>query len=515
MVMRSDRLPTSTTIDVSVGNSATSFALQQNNSFAYYKVPETGYVDFQSSISIPPDNPSGNSDDSEINTTLLDSLTCENMTTLKCYSGYGTGFTVTQNCVDNPDQQYLKNGCYYLLNKKYVKDLGKDIDLFLEWKSRFIIMFAACRGVFGHMFQNNWINGVLYMPTFNKQTTYNSNNQPKYNYCDDIIVFNDINNNFFYRSSPWNGNSFVGAPKPTSTTVFGMSFNDDSANTRQILFPTTITDMGNRDEFIGEICGNPAFDGKYLSNTFKSTSYNDGSDILQLGIISRLVNANWLSSLIGTGNASIGQFFSRTGDRIDGDIAQSFSINSEYQINPFVTGNYDDQQIYVGQDSSTNTPVFGVFYNLGDGEEPYKNRRALSPGINIYNLTTPLIENIYGYPNTQEVPLYKWALSTNSSIFGNELNEWSTSSPFFSKGYQSLDASVDPYFKTPLMGDLPPNLKFGFITNYDTAGNTVPTGISNSNPFLVGAPNHFYFGLKNGKTALNRFIKIYIDTTEE
>jgi hypothetical protein len=33
-------------------------------------------------------------------------------------------------------------------------------------------------------------------------------------------------------------------------------------------------------------------------------------------------------------------------------------------------------------------------------------------------------------------------------------------------------------------------------------------------PFLVGGPNHFYFGLKNGKTALNRFITRYL-TTEE
>jgi hypothetical protein len=152
---------------------------------------------------------------------------------------------------------------------------------------------------------------------------------------------------------------------------------------------------------------------------------------------------------------------------------------------------------------------------LGEGEEPYKNRRALSPGINIYNLTPPLLQTIYGYPNTQEVPLYKWQLTPSTSIFGNELNNWSTSGPFYSKGYQSLDASNDDYFKTPLMSDTPPNLKFGFITNYDGTNTPIPGGSPIINPFLVGAPNHFYFGLKNGKTALNRFIKIYIDTTEE
>jgi hypothetical protein len=363
IVMRSDRLPTSTNIDGTTpgsGNVVTSFGLQQNNDFAYYRVPEEGYVSFDATITITPDTPSGNSEDSDTNSTLLESLTCENMTRLSCYDGYGTGFTVSSPCETNPDEEYVKGGCYYLLNKKYIKNISNDIDLFLEWKSRFLIMFAACRGVFGHMFQNNWINGVLYMPTFNKETTFDDG-VPKYKYCNDIVVFNDVNNNFFYRSSPWNGTNFVGAPRPIASGLLGPQPADDSANTRQILFPTTITDMGNRDEFIAEICGNPAFEGKYIGNTFQSTSYNDSSDVLQLGIISRLLNATWLDNLIGTGEASIGQFFSRSGDRIDGDLAQSFSINSEYQINPFITGNYLDPQIYIGEDGPNGTPVFGVF----------------------------------------------------------------------------------------------------------------------------------------------------------
>jgi hypothetical protein len=375
------------------------------------------------------------------------------------------------------------------------------------------------------MFQNNWINGVLYMPSFNKQTTFDIFAQPIYNYCKDIVIYNDISNNFFYRSSPWDGDYFVGAPKPVATNVFGNLFTDDSANERQILFPTTIIDLGNRDEFISEICANPTFGGKYLTNTLKSTSYNDGSDILQLSIISRLVNSNWQQQLLmfSGSSASIGQFFSRSGERIDGDIAQSFSINSEYQINPFITGNYNDNQIWINQDSVTSSPVFGVFYDLGQTETPYKNRRALSPGITIYNITPPvLLQNVYGYPETQEVPLYKWKIESNTSIFGNENNNWYTNSNtnsngqgFFSKKYQNLDATTDPYFKTSLNTPFLPNVSYGFITNYNSAGNPVPTGNPISNPFLVGAPNHFYFGLKNGKTALNRFIKIYIDTTAD
>ena len=516
IVMRSDRLPTSTTLQGSNGNIQTLYALHQNNRFAYFRVPDEGFAVFTEFL-----NQTQVSDstiqDLDISTGLTSSLTCENMVSLQCYEGYGTGFTINPNCSQTGK---VEKGCYYLLNRNYVTELNNDIRLFLEWKARFNLMFAACRGVFGHVFQNNWINGVLYMPSFNKITTFNITGKARNRYCKDVIIYNDFSNSFFYRSSPWNGNYFIGSPKPVASIIFstGTQTPDDSANNRQILFPTTILDMGKRDEFISEICGNSEFEGRYLANTYMSSSYNDTSDILQLGIISRLVNATWGQQLFQTGSASINQFFSRTGDRIDGDIAQSFSINSEYQINPFISGNYEDTKIYIGQD--TTGPVFGVFFNATGvtNNSQYRNRRALSPGVNIYNFS-PLLQQSFGYPSTQEVPLYRWKLASNSSIFGNEDNEWYTTlnvgGGFYTQEYQSLDPIGDDYFKTPLMTTNFPNIYYGFITNYNPSGNPVPTGPPILNPFLVGAPNHFYFGLKNGNTAMNKFIKKYVETIDD
>jgi hypothetical protein len=60
-----------------------------------------------------------------------------------------------------------------------------------------------------------------------------------------------------------------------------------------------------------------------------------------------------------------------------------------------------------------------------------------------------------------------------------------------------------------------PNIYYGFITNFDASGSPIISSPVVPNPVLVGAPNYFYFGLKNGKTALNRFIKVYIDTTAD
>jgi hypothetical protein len=539
LVFRSDRLPTSDGVEVF---EYTSYSLHQNNNFAFYTIsPEGGVVNYNISaggvagfndLDAIGDLGTGNT------ANLVNTFSCEGMVPLGCYSGVGTNFGVEDPCTDNQtgkngQNQRVYNGCYYFVDDKLIKTIKDDLKFLAEWKTRFRIIFAACRGVFGHMFQNNWINGTLYMPSFNKQTTYNIIGIPSYRYCNDVVLFNDISNNFYYRSSPYADDidQFIGAPRPTASNLLNISFtgSDDSANTRQILFPTTIMDLGNRDEFIAEVCGDPDFAGRYLGNTFKSTSYQDSSDLLQMAIISRIVNSTFLQQVLAVQEGGIEQFFSREGDRIDGDIAQSFSINSEYQVTPFIGGNYDDNYVFIGGDNS-NEPVFGIFYVSDENE--YKNRRALSPGINIYSFSTaPPLQTFYGYPNTQEVPLYKWQISPNNTIFGNQANEWmtnstgnTTSNGFYSQKYQSLDAVTDDYFKTSLMSTTYPNIYYGYITNFDSIPTPVtpqpyldipPINTIVANPVVVGAPNYFYFGLKNGKTALNRFIKIYIDTTAE
>jgi hypothetical protein len=126
-------------------------------------------------------------------------------------------------------------------------------------------------------------------------------------------------------------------------------------------------------------------------------------------------------------------------------------------------------------------------------------------------------------------------MSNANSIFGNQKNTWytdndgnSSGNGFYKRGYQNLDAVVDDYFKTSDMSQTFPNIYYGFITNFAAppappapqpvipiAKPNPSTVLPSVNGVLVGSPNHFYFGLKNGKTALNRFIKIYIDTELE
>ena len=458
------------------------------------------------------------------------------MVSLNCYSGTGTnvGIVPDGQCVRKKirndgtvvdivfPKDVVVNGCYCLLNKDYLKEYGNDAALFLEWKTRFTITFATCRGVFAQTFQNNWVNGVLYMFSFNKTATYpiNNPNNPTYNYCSDVIVYNDINNGFYYRSSPWDGNDFIGKNSPTIPTTWPSVLVNDypgtGYNTKQIQFPTTIVDMGPREKFISEICNNNNFNSYYVDN-IKSTSYQDLSDVIQIGFLSRLLNDNFRQSILPISNPAgdntegkgIIQFFNSTrqGDRIDGDFAQMFSINSEWKISPFLSENYPNpDSIFFGNDTqSQQRPVFGVFYEVPQINDAY--RKNLTPGLETLNYS-PLLQYYYGYPKTQEVPFYKWTIESQSgNIFGNENNNWDTTGPFYKRGYQDLEfTNNNEYYQTS-------TTQLGYLTNFDLNGDPQPLP-NNSGNYVVGAPFHFYFGLNNGKTAIDKFVKLYV-TTEE
>lgn len=525
LFMRSDRIPTSTNSQTPNDGalSLTRYGLHMNTNFTFFRYDELTNSAVINTTLDPGAVIEVSSDQNSVIGDLLDTLDCSGMVSLLCYSGTGTNIGVDTNCAVPPNR--VKNGCYCLLNPnsndKYLFGgaFDADLQLLLEWKARFTITFAACRGVFSQIFQNNWVNGNLYMPSFLKRTTFNLQGDAIYQYCKDIAVFNPFSNSFFYRSSPYNDTNgfFVGKDKPTMTGGFDYGYND-----KQILFPTTITDLGPRDSFIKEICCNDNF-GSYYVDQLKSTSYQDNSDIIQIGFLSRIIDNTTIASLLPNGNnegVSINQFFNNTrgGSRIDGDFSQMLSINSEWKILPFVSDivNSNDQ-IFIGKEApfSTSKPVFGVFFNLSDDSLRY--RKIMSPGVETYQFTPVLVENDFGYPKSQVVPFYRWKISSSSVIFGTENNNWftnTTSGTFFTKKYQDLD------FESPNEKYTTTTAKLGYITNYNINGTTNPNsgnvtnGVPGGNPVVVGAPYHFYFGLNVGKTALDIFYKLYVEVQD-
>jgi len=268
IVFRSDRLPTSSTeqgsyiSDQNAGGITTTiintngggvteysifdnrFALHQNSNFfiasygstventistdlsvlqgTYNEVGTTGvagdgggYEDFNDEMD------SANDPAWSAMTRLIQSFQCEGMRELDCYYVDDNGDVQISDVDDepngcNPDE--VQNGCYRLFNR--ILRIAEDIQDYNEWRRRFTISFALCRDVFSLDFVNNWVNGTLFMPTFQMNTFFDSNNQPYYSYCKDLIAFNSQTNSFYYRSSPWAvtnnelGGSFVGKPGP-------------------------------------------------------------------------------------------------------------------------------------------------------------------------------------------------------------------------------------------------------------------------------------------------------------
>ena len=439
-------------------------------------------------------------------TNLIRSFQCEGMRELDCYYIDDNGDIQISNVEGtpngcNPDE--VQNGCYRLFNR--LLRIAEDIQDYNEWRQRFTISFALCRDVFSLDFINNWVNGTLFMPTFQMNTFYDIEGQPYYSYCKDLIAFNDQTNSFYYRSSPWAvqenqyGGSFVGKPGPEKGNGLYQG-----ANIKQLGRPTTIMDLGPKDEFMKFVCFSDDFEG-YNVNNLKTTTFQPMEDLLNFFVISRMINFNGWRAL-SNNQGLINQFFTRPDKRMDGDFTQLASFQSELGVKPFLGTNYNYNQIEFGvadtpESNNYQNYVLSVMFT-GDTSV----RKVVTPG------SLPYIN--FGYPHTQHVPFYRWERKYGSPYnsttwFGSEGNNWVTQTPFLSNGYQNLDFTnaTSDYFNQEL-GE-------GLFAIYDQNGNprfdvgALQLISEPDNRNLIGAPFHFYFGTRVGNSALDLFIRKY------
>jgi hypothetical protein len=513
-IMRTDRLPSSDYIDS--GNLRGSVSLlQQNLSFAIYTIESTttdGLIvqGFSTGASIATADIEGQLADENVLQTLSN---CENMVGLSCYSGNSVNFGVKAGC-NNADS--VQNGCYVFVVNPW-DDLQKDIDAWAEFGYRFRFFYGLCRGVLSQTFTNNWVNGSLYMFPIQVDTYFDKQNKPLPPlFAKELVYFDDKTNNFYYRSSPYFSGSttsqrFIG--RPTDGLI-------RPVNDRNLLFPTTIINLGIKDDFYQEIIFDPSTKG-YIMNSLNPTSYSDTSDLVNLFVISRITDASFLQQLlVGVGDNGLNQLFTRDGvdNRIDGDLAQSMSINSEYGVIPFspeyyrVYGTSDDPVVILG---SLENPTMGIFFSSTTVD--LQNKDFLTPGVIDFRPTANVNAITYPYGiKSQYVPFYQWGLEQPSipSIFGSQLNNWVTnqssnisSSGIFGYNYQSLDRrniGTPSYFvgSNSQVSDI---YERGYIFNVNPDGSYSYNNGNYPSKFLVSAPNHFYFGIIKGETALDKF----------
>jgi hypothetical protein len=511
-IMRTDRLPSSDYIDNDGNLNGSVSLLQQNLGFAVYSVDGTfssNSPSFSTGAQQPTADIAGQLASENVLTTLS---TCENMVGLTCYSGNGTNFGVAKGCNSNDS---VESGCYVMVRRILI-DLIKDWKSFAEWGYRFRFFYGLCRGVLSQSFVNNWVNGSLYTFPIQVNTFFDTNNQPTYpNFPKQIVYYNIDSNNFYYRSSPYklSEKRFIGSPTDRA---------ENATNIRNLLYPTTIFNLGIKDDFYQEITFDASTKG-YVMKSLQSTSYSDTSDLVNLFVISRISDSSFLKQVLSGLNASLNKLFSRPHLRIDGDLAQSMSINSEYGVIPFspefyaVNGTPNDPVVIITSSSSSlpSGPTMGIFFSSTTVD--LQNKDFLTPGIIDFRPSNNANAITYEYGiKSQTTPFYQWGLRQPStqSIFGSELNNWLTDQSPSNIGivkykYQSLsrrNVGIPSYFvgANTAISDI---YQRGYIYSVNSSGgySASVSGIQTPEKFLVSAPFHFYFGLIKGETALDKF----------
>ena len=530
ITMRSDRLPSSTAVQE---NCCNGFLLQKNSSFTIYNIPDDGVVGITSSVmgaSTSGDVSGSGSQDATKGVTnftnkLVNSSSCTNSVPLACYEGDGNGnvtISTSDDCKRFNGETIFKGGCYVMITTIF-GSLIKDWEMLTEWISRTSINFGACRNVWSHTFSNSWINGSLYAYSFNNDVTYDSRNRPISNFCDDTIVLHPTNN-FYYRSSPYSkDNKFIGKKR-------GIQNYHNGDNYYNLQNPTTIMDLGPRNNYLQEIIMSDEYDG-YVANRLNSTTYGDVTEILNLFILSRLLNQDFIGKMLVflTGSNVISYFDARAKVKVDGDYSQLISINSEFGVTPFQASNYPDappgQQNPVYFNSFTDPQaVIGIFYSSDT-----KIRDYVSPKRSVINSQLPLSDVGCSFNNfpifSHTVPFYQWNINGNvGKIFGSQDNNWETnpldSIEFFSYPYQSLDRlnSNSRFFRSTNQAKTDYFKGYIYAVNNtglidEAYGNWAQNTLNKPTAITVGGPYFFYFGLKKGKSAFDRFNSKWVDTT--
>jgi len=209
------------------------------------------------------------------------------------------------------------NGVFYIVPGT---QSGKRLSGILsEYYKRKRVGKMFCGGIVNYGFIDNWLSGSLYFTQFKAKKfrkLADATSESVLKYCRNLVRFVFDQNRFYYRSASFK-----------TTTGF------DRLNLNR---PTTIVDLGPRDEFIKEICIDKSLDPNCsVSRSIGATSYKPLGDLLGLAINYRMDVAD--------GSGDLDMFFSNKGFQnklgirnvLDGDILQLLSINNEAGIEEF------------------------------------------------------------------------------------------------------------------------------------------------------------------------------------
>ena len=417
-----------------------------------------------------------------------------------------------------------------------------------QWRILSNIYTGLCEGVFNMKFSNNWINGTLYFPKFmvkklkvNQETGQPEPDDNESKYSKDILYKSENGDNgesfYYYRSCPFSPSvGFTSQnPQPDELTPTG-AFQHKGIN-----FPTTIVDLGPLDPCITELCKEQeGIDSCLFIDKLKPSSFQPTEELLGM-IVERKITAIddyyqfvWsdLNKWFGAdsrpgvafdrnlGNTRLGS----NGDLnnpgpyrnrvIDGDIAQLLASNNQIGVSVFTV---DDSDPYYGTDSDW---YYSYGANAANGD--YENETVITDVSTPFSLVpnnTDLINCVqggtFGIPQTQVVPYYAWRPTNPSYGTFNNDYEWNVIS---FKGYQqglaysAPNDDISTWERPEYYEDgqpVPP------LAYYQNIVDDTPISPTSPSSFRLGTGMYFYFGLRQGASAYDRFINEYLPPKDD
>jgi hypothetical protein len=290
-----------------------------------------------------------------------------------------------------------------------IRGNSKNTQAIREWYNRKRVLLQFCGGIVNYSFIDNWLSGVLYFFKFDRRIKWDDIqnydlNQGASKFPRELIFFNVIDENFYYRSTPYKYQNGIGQ------FIGQQYFKINNVLQKQILHPTTFYDLGIRDEFLYEICTDPSIDPTCsVVRDINVTSYQDPANIIEYALNYRLD--------INQAKLKVEEFFSgrQYGSNIqalDGDIIQLMSINCEAGIEEF---DLDSPHyfMYNNEIMDPDDPYYGSYFKKNGLYSPvpidfkFDENGAFIRGCLNYRLGD----------FSQKVPFYLW--DKGNEGFGN------------------------------------------------------------------------------------------------
>jgi hypothetical protein len=402
-----------------------------------------------------------------------------------------------------------------------------------EWYRRERVFSALCNGIMNYFWENAWVNGFLYQFQFRAKLSYDAANDTYdtsgTRYCKKVVYLHPNDHTFYYRCSPfrWNTSttgSFIGDTDGVRGGNNSSNNHSEGDMDRHLYFPTTIVDMGSRNQCIQQICLDEEFAQECsVTDQIGSTTFQDITDL-----VSDAYNLK-----ASEPNMNLGDLFARPEDEIGGDMAQALMQNCMlgvfgYETNTTTTncdctvppgapppgGQIIEDIEYPTPNSYANS---GTYVDYAVNVNPAYD---IQWRPHLFTASTPTIMtgadliDCLAYDlsgSSQVIPFYTWRVD-GSGGFGNENNDWQfTTGPYQSQGDDWTVPSGNP--PTINSGDYQANV--GLLNSFPqpgTPGDAYPPMTQNTGPsMLFSQPLFYYFGLRPGETAYNKFIRLYVD----